>query len=142
MGLYNAGALDHRGLGLGSMPSGHSPDPFPPEYGQFEAGHDQSFQCMHSIVRRFLPTYLFLSVSEPQSSYFQTDPGQNAHSTYVSTHRPRLEASIQRGASDNYLARAGNGSLREGNARVSEALMKPGGALCRLRQVSELRPCS
>jgi len=58
MGLYNAGAPGHRGLGL--TPSGLSPHPFPPEYGQYAARHDQSFQCMHSIVRRFLPTNLFL----------------------------------------------------------------------------------
>ena len=48
---------------------------------------------------------------------------------------------MQRGASDNYLVQGGNGGLREGNARNSEALTKPGEALCRLRQVSELRPC-
>jgi hypothetical protein len=54
MGLYNAGAPGHRGLG--STPSGLSP----PEYGQYAARHDQSFQCMPSIVRGFLPTNLFL----------------------------------------------------------------------------------
>jgi hypothetical protein len=48
---------------------------------------------------------------------------------------------MQRGASDNYLVQGGNGSLREGNARNSEALMKPGEASYQLRQVSELRPC-
>jgi hypothetical protein len=50
---------------------------------------------------------------------------------------------MQRGASDNYLVRGGNGGLREGSAWNSEVLMKPGEALslCRLRQVSELRPC-
>jgi hypothetical protein len=48
---------------------------------------------------------------------------------------------MQRGASDNYVVPMGDGGLREGNARNLEALMEPGEALCRLRQVSELRPC-
>lgn len=65
---------------------------------------------------------------------------QNVHSSYVSTHKPRLEVSMQRGASDNYLVRGGNGSLGEGSARNSETSMKRGEALCRLRHVSELRP--
>ena len=58
MELYNAGALDHRGLG--STPSGLSPHLSSLEYGQYSARHDQSFQCMHTLVRRFLPTNLFL----------------------------------------------------------------------------------
>lgn len=49
---------------------------------------------------------------------------------------------MQRGASGNYLARGGNGGLREGNPRNSEVLLNPGGPAVRLRQVSELRTCS
>ena len=56
MGLYNAGASGHRGLEL--TPSGLSIHPSP-EYGQYAARHNQDFQCMHSITRRFLPTDLF-----------------------------------------------------------------------------------
>jgi hypothetical protein len=48
---------------------------------------------------------------------------------------------MQRGTSDNYLVRGGNGSLGEGSARNLETSMKRGEALCRLRHVSELRPC-
>ena len=59
-GLYNAGAPSHRGLGSTSTPTGLSPHPFPPEYGQYAAHHDQSLQRMRSILRRFLPTNLFL----------------------------------------------------------------------------------
>ena len=58
MGLYGASVPGHRGLG--STPSGITPHPYPPEYGQYTARHDQSFQRMHSIVRRFPPTDLFL----------------------------------------------------------------------------------
>jgi hypothetical protein len=58
MGLYNSGAPGHHGLA--STSSGLPPHSFLPEYGQYAARHDQSFQCMHSAVRRFLPTYLFL----------------------------------------------------------------------------------
>jgi len=58
IGLYNAGALGHRGLG--STPSGLSPNPFSLDYGQYAARHDQSFQCMHLMARRFLPTNLSL----------------------------------------------------------------------------------
>ncbi|KAI0282118.1 Sec63 Brl domain-containing protein, partial [Russula aff. rugulosa BPL654] len=46
---------------------------------------------------------------------------------------------MQRGASDNYLVRGANSGFREENTRNSEALMKPGEAGIRLRQVSELR---
>lgn len=52
----NAGPHGHRGLG--SVPSGLLPRPFPPELGQ--PTHDQSLQCMCSIVRKFIPTELFL----------------------------------------------------------------------------------
>jgi hypothetical protein len=48
---------------------------------------------------------------------------------------------MQRGASDNYLVRGANSGFREENTRNSEALMKPGEAGIRLRQVSELRSC-
>jgi hypothetical protein len=54
---YDVGAPGHRELGPTS--SGLSPNPFTPEYGQYAARHDQSFQCMRLIVRRFLFTNLF-----------------------------------------------------------------------------------
>ncbi len=58
MALYNTGAPGHRGLGL--IPSGLPPHLSPSEYSQPSASRDQSVRCMHSIVRRFLPTDLFL----------------------------------------------------------------------------------
>lgn len=57
MVLYNVDAPGDRELGPAS--SGISSYPFSPEYGQYAARHDQSFQCMRLIVRRFLPTNFF-----------------------------------------------------------------------------------
>jgi len=48
---------------------------------------------------------------------------------------------MQRDTSDNYIVRGEISSLGERDTQNSEALMKSSEALCRLRQVSELRLC-
>ena len=82
MELYNAGASGHHGLG--STPSELPPHPFPPDYGQYSARHDQSFQCMHSTARRFLPTNLFLE-----------SPSRRVHTSGPIRYKMRTQTTFQ-----------------------------------------------